>query len=467
MKRLKLRGKEVKRLGIKYDKAISLALNLVSRHYTRNQKTEVLELLEKLVSDPDSFKEHEIFRPLAELITQKPEKVPPKTIVQLHHQPLDFHIFGLSEIDSESIEQMRTAMRLPIMVDGALMPDAHVGYGLPIGGVVAADNAIIPYGVGMDIGCRMCMSVYSLSPDLLKWQTNRLKNILLENTRFGLAEFSDISEHEIMERKEFSEIKFLKTLQKKAFDQLGTSGHGNHFVDMGILEVREKQAELNLEPGNYFAILSHSGSRNLGSEICKNYTRIAREKLGLSGEAARLAWLKLNEEEGIEYWLAMNLAGDYSAANHHIIHQKLASALGEKPLVIIENHHNFAWKEQLPNGAEVIIHRKGATPAHTGAVGIIPGSMTTPAFVVKGKGNPDSLNSTSHGAGRLLSRRKAKSTFTLKDLQNELKVNDVVLIGGGLDEVPMAYKNILKVMEYQKDLVDILAIFYPRIVRME
>lgn len=466
MKRLKIRGNEVKRLGIKSNKAITLALHIVSHHYTRDQKAEVLEILENLAADPSAYKNHEFFKPLVELLI--PQTVPPirKQQTQLHHQALHFQVFGQNEIDPESMDQMYTAMRLPIIVNGALMPDAHVGYGLPIGGVVATDNAVIPYGVGMDIGCRMCMSVYALPPNILNQQSNWLKNILLNNTRFGHGEFNDLSGHDIIERKEFSEIKFLRTLQQKAFDQLGTSGHGNHFVDMGLLEIKENQKDLNLEPGSYFAILSHSGSRNMGAEICKHYTRIAQQKLGLSGNEAKLAWLNLETESGVEYWMAMNLAGDYAAANHHIIHQKLAESLGVKPLIIIENHHNFAWKEQLPNGADVIVHRKGATPAHKGILGIIPGSMTTPAFIVKGKGNHDSINSSSHGAGRLISRRKAKATFNWRDLDENLRKSGVELIGGGLDEVSMAYKDIYTVMESQKNLVDILAVFYPKIVRM-
>jgi tRNA-splicing ligase RtcB len=362
---------------------------------------------------------------------------------------------------------METAMKLPISVKGALMADAHVGYGLPIGGVLATYNAIIPYGVGMDIGCRMCMSVFAESPKKIKGESGKIKNILLNETRFGLTEFKDLGDHEILERKEFKEIKFLKQLHGKFAKQLGTSGHGNHFVDIGELEIKEEQKSLQLTPGTYFAILTHSGSRNFGAEICKHYTNIAKQKLELSGEAARLAWLELDSEEGQEYWLAMQLAGDYSHANHRVIHQRLAKAFGEKPLTIIENHHNFAWKEKLAEGEELIIHRKGATPAGIGDLGIIPGTMASPAFVVAGKGNEDSLNSAAHGAGRLMSRNKAKATFTESQLKKYLEEQDVELIGGGTDESPFAYKDIREVMKHQRDLVEVLGIFHPKIVRME
>ncbi len=270
-----------------------------------------------------------------------------------------------------------------------------------------------------------------------------------------------------MERREFREIKFLKSLQPQFFKQFGTSGHGNHFVDMGYVQVRKFTKELGLEPGEYFAILSHSGSRNFGAEIAKHYTKVAQQKLGLTGEGAKLSWLTLDSEEGQEYWQAMTLAGDYSAANHRIIHHKLAKALGEKPVKIIENHHNFAWLEKLTKHESLVIHRKGATPAGKGDTGIIPGNMVSPAFIVAGKGNENSLNSASHGAGRLVSRRQAKKTFTQSSLKKLLKAEGVELLGGATDESPMAYKDIHSVMEAQKDLVEVLAQFYPKIVRME
>jgi len=380
---------------------------------------------------------------------------------------IDFKIYGEESIDRETLEQMENAMKLPVSVKGALMADAHVGYGFPIGGVVAAYNAVIPYGVGMDIGCRMCMSVYPSSPGKIEKERELIINALLNETRFGLSEFKDIGEHEIVERKEFKEIPFLRTLYDKFVKQLGSSGHGNHFVDIGFVEIEKKSELINLVPGKYFAVLSHSGSRNFGAEVCRHYTNIAKAKLGLKGEAGRLAWLELNSEEGQEYWAAMQLAGDYSHANHRIIHQRLSGAFGEKPLTIIENHHNFAWKETLDTGEEIIIHRKGATPAGKNDVGIIPGTMSSPAFIVRGRGNEDSLNSASHGAGRVMSRRQAKKTFSEKWLIKHLEEKGIHLIGGSTEESPLAYKDINEVMRYQKDLVEELGIFYPRIVRME
>jgi tRNA-splicing ligase RtcB len=467
MKKIKLRGKEVKRLGYANDRAISLAIHLAGRHFKRSEKMEVLETLEKINLAPESYLNDSLWGELAQFLTQKSGKIQHKKKPKGSKSALDFKIYGEENIDPEAVRQMETAMKLPISVKGALMADAHVGYGLPIGGVLAAYNAVIPYGVGMDIGCRMCLSVFSSSPQKIDGERDRIKNALMNETRFGLAEFKDECEHEILERKEFQEIKFLKTLHKKFASQLGTSGHGNHFVDVGVVKITEFSQRLHLEPGEYFAVLSHSGSRNFGAEVCKHYTRIAREKLELSGEAARLAWLDLDSEEGQEYWAAMQLAGDYSHANHRIIHRRLAKALGEKTLTIIENHHNFAWKEKLDTGEEIIIHRKGATPAGTENIGIIPGTMASPAFIVSGRGNEDALQSASHGAGRLMSRNQAKQTFTESQLKKHLAAKRVELLGGGIDESPFAYKDIYEVMRAQEDLVDILGVFYPKIVRME
>jgi tRNA-splicing ligase RtcB len=164
--------------------------------------------------------------------------------------------------------------------------------------------------------------------------------------------------------------------------------------------------------------------------------------------------------------MAMNLAGDYAAACHHVIHAKIARQLGRKPIRMVENHHNFAWKEKLIDGREVIVHRKGATPAGKGTLGIIPGSMTAPGYVVKGKGKEDALSSASHGAGRAMSRSAAKNSITQKMVKQELEKAGVDLIGGGVDEAPDAYKDIKKVMHYQDELVDVLGEFTPKIVRM-
>jgi tRNA-splicing ligase RtcB len=185
----------------------------------------------------------------------------------------------------------------------------------------------------------------------------------------------------------------------------------------------------------------------------------------LPRELMQLAWLDLDSDAGQEYWHAMELMGRYAAANHLLIHRAVAKLLGASVLLDIENHHNFAWKEKH-FGQDVIVHRKGATPADKGVVGIIPGSMATPGYVVRGKGVPESMNSASHGAGRRMSRTATKNTYTWNDGRKFLAEHDVVLISAGLDEVPMGYKDIESVMAAQSDLVEIVARFDPKLVKM-
>ncbi|MCB0619812.1 MAG: RtcB family protein, partial [Saprospiraceae bacterium] len=213
--------------------------------------------------------------------------------------------------------------------------------------------------------------------------------------------------------------------------------------------------------------LSHSGSRGLGANIARHYTKLAMERCPLPKEAKHLAWLSLDSEEGMEYWLAMNLAGDYASACHHHIHRRIAEALGRSPLAMVENHHNFAWREIQPDGRELIVHRKGATPAQKGVLGVIPGSMIAPGYIVRGRGEGAALQSASHGAGRVMSRTVARNSITRYELKKVLEENGVSLLGGGLDEAPMAYKDIAEVMRAQESLVEVVGTFHPRIVRMD
>jgi len=393
--------------------------------------------------------------------------------VELRTEPLPYAVFGAEQIEESALRQMRTAASLPIAVAGALMPDAHQGYGLPIGGVLATEaNTVIPYAVGVDIACRMCLSVFDLPPSFLERESDLLKKSLVEQTKFGIGgETRQKFDENIMDLPEWQATKIIRGLKDKAYRQLGSSGTGNHFVEWGIIDVYEHEtdaehARLALPPGLYLALLSHSGSRGFGGNVANYYSSLAMQKTRLPKEAAHLAWLDLNTEEGQEYWIAMNLAGDYASANHHEIHNKIAKALNEQPVLRIENHHNFAWKEQLADGREVIVHRKGATPAGSNVLGIIPGSMTQPGFVVRGLGNPDSLQSASHGAGRLMSRTKAFSSITRPMLDQALREAGIQLIGSDLDEAPMVYKNIETVIDAQRNLLTVLAKFSPKIVRM-
>jgi len=462
MARLKLKGKELIRLGYPEGPAIGMAINMMLKHYKRSSKEEVMAILQSILEKPEEYADDPVLGRIAAEILGPPEKEK----MLLKEEAIPYEIYGESAIEKQALEQMDRAMRLPVTEAGALMADAHQGYGLPIGGVLATENSVIPYGVGMDIGCRMCLSIYDLKPEFLVQHRVKLKKHLLDNTRFGVDEFSKPMDDAVMERSEFKEIPKLKSLKNKAYRQIGTSGSGNHFVEFGLVEITDPGNEFELPLGTYVGLLSHSGSRNFGATIAQHYTKLARELSSLPKEAMQLAWLDLDTEAGMEYWLAMNLAGDYASACHSHIHHRLSKALGEKAIAMVENHHNFAWKESLVDGREVIVHRKGATPATKGVLGVIPGSMTAPGFIVRGKGNLLSLNSASHGAGRKMSRRAAKESHTESQLRKYLAIKGVELLGGGLDEVPGAYKNIHHVMAAQSDLVDVVGSFLPKIVRM-
>ena len=458
---MKLTGNDLKEIGFTEGKALGLALQVMEEHYERNTISEKLAILKGLLENPSLFEGHAILAPIAGALLR-----PAGDIVALAEKSLPYQVYGVEAIEQGALQQMDTAMRLPVTVAGALMPDAHQGYGLPIGGVLATNNAVIPYGVGVDIGCRMCMTLYDIPVATLDNNLEDFKKMLLNNTRFGQATFKKPKEDAIFERTEFKDLAIVKEMRDRAWQQIGSSGGGNHFVEFGVVEIFSPVNEFNVAPGHYVALLSHSGSRGLGANIARHYTQIAMEKCKLPQEAKHLAWLDLDSEEGQEYWLAMNLAGDYASACHHQIHERMAIGLRETPLAMIENHHNFAWKEKDAAGREIIVHRKGATPAGKGVLGIIPGSMATPGFIVRGKGLAESINSASHGAGRTMSRTRAKQTLLPGQVNKFLKDAGVELIGSGLDEAPMAYKDIHQVMNHQKELIEVLGSFMPKVVRM-
>jgi len=378
-------------------------------------------------------------------------------------EPAEYRQWG-TDLEPEAIRQMDNACKLPVSVCGALMPDAHTGYGLPIGGVLAVDNAVIPYAIGVDIACRMRMTVLDLPTTTLAGQTDRLTKVLEQETRFGVgAAFQKRHEHPVMDE-DWSFCPIANSRKTKAWNQLGTSGSGNHFVEFGTLTL--ERGNLGLEAGVYLALLSHSGSRGTGNEIATHYSKLAmKAHPELPKELTFLAWLDMDSDAGREYWQAMELMGRYAAANHELIHHSIARALKAHVLLTIENHHNFAWKE-VHRGKEVIVHRKGATPATAGTLGIIPGSMGTSGYVVRGKGEPRSLHSASHGAGRRMSRKQARESFRWSHVKKYLQDKGVLLLSAGLDEVPMAYKDIEEVMAAQQDLVEPIARFDPKIVKM-
>ncbi|PYQ63985.1 MAG: RNA-splicing ligase RtcB [Acidobacteria bacterium] len=424
---------------------------------------EMRRVIAGVIESPRAFTADPELRPLAEGLLARPKTFEPR------EAPAPFRIWG-EGLEPGSVRQMRNAADLPVAVRGALMPDAHQGYGLPIGGVLATENAVIPYAVGVDIACRMRMSVFGLEDAEQALASpvvrDRLRAALESETRFGVGARFDGElrrDHPVMEA-DWKALPVTAKLRDLAWKQLGTSGSGNHFAELGLLELA-RPAE-GLAPGTYLALLSHSGSRGTGATVASHYSKLARElHPDLPDDLRNLAWLSLDLAEGQEYWHAMNLMGEYAAANHERIHHHVAKALGFEVLAVVENHHNFAWKEEH-EGHELIVHRKGATPAGPGVLGVIPGTMADPAFLVSGLGEPESLRSASHGAGRRMSRNEARRRFTWEEARALLDERGVELLSADLDEVPMAYKDIREVMAAQTDLVEVLGTFHPRLVKM-
>lgn len=461
-----MNGKHITKLGFE-KKAVALALTAAAlREEAGLDREDILAELRSVRENPNAYVSGGVYAELAAELTSQQAVLDARRASELRADPLPYRVWGADLIEVGARDQMDVAMRLPISRAGALMPDAHVGYGLPIGGVLATEDAVIPYGVGVDIGCSMRLSVLPLPAGALS--ADEATRLLMKHTRFGAGvgfEKRDREDHEVLHEDAWDEQPLLRHLHDKAVAQIGTSGSGNHFVEFGTLTL--PTADLGLEAGEYLAVLSHSGSRGFGAQVANHYTRVAQAlHPTLDGAAKKLAWLPLGTEEGEGYWQAMNLAGRYALANHDLIHARLARALGVKPAASVGNSHNLAWRQEV-GGRSLIVHRKGATPAERGQLGLIPGSMADPGFVVRGLGNPDALASASHGAGRQLGRKAAANTLVKKDVQAYLRERGVTLIGGGIDEAPQAYKRIENVIARQSDLVDVVASFTPRVVRMD
>ncbi len=458
-----MNARKLARLGVPSGEPMRLAGTAVrDARQMGIPKRDIPGLITAVVKNPHDYTDDDLFGDLATAILAQQAA---QTSFQPRAEPAPYCVWG-EDLDPNSIEQMENAVRLPVSVRGALMPDAHLGYGLPIGGVLAVHNAVIPYAVGVDIACRMKMTVLDMPLTTLRGEEKRLINVINRETRFGIgAKFpkSQRRDHPVLDA-DWNISSITRRFRDKAWEQLGTSGSGNHFVEFGILEVLDEG--LGLPLGQYLALLSHSGSRGTGASVASYYSKLAMNMHPeLPKQLRHLAWLDMDTDAGREYWQAMQLMGQYAAANHACIHKHIAKALGVKVLLDIENHHNFAWIEEH-DGEKVVVHRKGATPAGEGVIGIIPGSMGTPGYVVRGLGNEAALQSAAHGAGRRMSRRQAKKSFTWSEVKKYLRERDVKLISAGLDEVPMAYKDIDEVMAAQTDLVEILARFDPKLVKM-
>lgn len=454
--------KQLLKLGVPHD-CVPMAIACLQAEAQADSPRRAKNLIPRLVAAPQEFLQDATYAPLARAVLSflETETTPTK---------IEYAAWGRN-LDQASRDQLDNACQLPVARAAALMPDAHVGYGLPIGGVLACENAVIPYAVGVDIACRMKLTITDLPVDRLErndpQECRELDEALRRGTVFGAGgHFKNPHDHPVMDE-DWSVTAVTRELRDKAWVQLGTSGSGNHFAEWGVVQLPTGLE--NLEPGRYVALMSHSGSRGAGAAVCQRYSDIARRKLPHrfkeDPQLRHLAWLMMNDEDGQAYWAAMNLMGQYASANHEIIHRNVTKLAGARRLATVENHHNFAWKE-IHQGKTWYVHRKGATPAAAGVLGVIPGNMADTAFIVRGKGVPSSLNSAAHGAGRCMSRTAAKRQFSWPQWREYLRRRNTRLLAGGLDEVPGAYKNIHEVMNDQHDLVDIVGEFCPRIVMM-
>ena len=322
-------------------KALRLAETLAAEGLPEDA---VFAALEGVRANPDAVAKEDAAFDLGQALMAL--RVPEPTPVRA--EPLHAPIWGEEIIDPQAIHQLHNAMRLPVTVGGALMPDAHVGYGIPIGGVVALENAVAPYMVGVDIACRMMMSIFPADSDVMiknASKKDKVRKVMREETRFGLgAKFGQYErrQHAVLDDPDWEATRLLKHLKDKAYAQLGTSGTGNHFVDAGLLRVDGTGAGvLGIEPGVFFAIMTHSGSRGPGASIANHYSRLAMDQSTLPKQLRHLAWLSLDTEAGQEYWISMNLAGRFASACHHTIHRAIAKSLRLKPMLQVENHHNF------------------------------------------------------------------------------------------------------------------------------
>jgi tRNA-splicing ligase RtcB (3'-phosphate/5'-hydroxy nucleic acid ligase) len=363
------------------------------------------------------------------------------------------------DLGSDEIKMAKNVASLPFVYKHvALMPDVHLGKGALVGSVVATQDAIIPAAVGVDIGCGMCAVQLPFSAEQLEGKLKRIRLDIEAAIPVGFNENRDV-EKDVYNWQGWDNFKELHAgvqhLENKALKQMGSLGGGNHFI------------EVCLDSADQVWLMLHSGSRNIGNMLAQNHMKTAKELAKLAGNPLPdpdLAYFVAGTPEFAAYWRDLQWAQHYARVNRdvmmarfkRIIEQHLAGGKPTKPLLSVNCHHNYAEKE-VHFGEEVYVTRKGAVRARTEDYGIIPGSMGAKSYIVKGKGNADSYCSCSHGAGRLMSRNKAKNHFTLDDLVQQTQGIECRKDTSVLDEIPGAYKPIETVMANQSDLVEIVA----------
>lgn len=368
----------------------------------------------------------------------------------------------LDDIEAGAFEQVRNLANLPFVFSHvAVMPDAHLGYGMPIGGVMASEEVVIPNAVGVDIGCGMC----AVQTSLTSLAGEQLKAVLSEIRRtvpLGFKHHKRAQDSGLMPRTEvpFDELPVVASQYRNALAQLGTLGGGNHFIE--------------IQKGNdgHIWLMVHSGSRNLGFQVANHYNRLAG-KLNRQWGAKipanwQLAFLPVATPAGQLYLREMRYCVDFAYANRKLMMERIkeailavAGSVTFGPLINIA--HNYAAREEH-YGQKVIVHRKGATRARAGELGIIPGSQGTPSYIVRGKGNRESFESCAHGAGRKMGRKQAQRQLDLAAEQKRLDDQGIihaVRSVGDLDEAAGAYKNIDEVVDSQLDLVEVLVELRP------
>jgi tRNA-splicing ligase RtcB (3'-phosphate/5'-hydroxy nucleic acid ligase) len=358
------------------------------------------------------------------------------------------------DIQANALEQAKNLANLPFSYKWiAIMPDCHVGFGMPIGGVLAAEDVIIPNAVGVDIGCGMMAA----QTDISDLDTETIKEILQQIREVILVGFKHQKSDQRWDG--FSQAPDSPIIQQElasARKQLGTLGGGNHFIEI------QKGSDKRIW------IMLHSGSRNFGLKAAEYYHKLAisiNKKMTIEIPTNELAFLPMDKKEGEEYFAAMNFCCEYAYANRALMMKNIgeifAEFTGAKLTQEINIHHNYAAFESH-YGKSVLVHRKGATKASKDTIGIIPGSMGTSSYIVKGLGNPESFESCSHGAGRKMGRKEAERLLNLEEEKHKLKgIVHGLQSKSGLDEAPGAYKNIEDVMANQKDLVEILVSLKP------
>jgi len=357
----------------------------------------------------------------------------------------------LENIEDGALSQAKDIANLPFVFKHiAIMPDSHQGYGMPIGGVMATKGVIVPNAVGVDIGCGMIavktdINIHDMREEIIKEIMGKIRKVI----PMGFKHNKTAQQWEGFNRA--PDIEVIKNQLTSARKQLGTLGGGNHFIE--------------IQKGNYGHIwfMLHSGSRNFGLKIAAEYHNKAKFLCAkwYSSVPKDLSFLPIESLEGKEYYEAMNYALEFAQASRDLMMNKVLDTVETNVLETVNIHHNFAAFEHH-FGKNVLIHRKGATKATKGLLGIIPGSMGTSSYIVEGLGNPDSFMSCSHGAGRTMGRKQAKKTLSLEDEQKKMAgVVHGLRVENDLDEAPGAYKDIDTVMENQRDLVKILVKLTP------